>query len=235
MCFAALGAAEVLSVDPRPRRRPEPCCAMPRAFVEHHATRTGRGPGRSRACATPTRSSRRCSSRPARCSTSRVGPSRAATSSAGSWTPRPRGGASLRVPVGGWAPGEARPGFDQQPIEVAALADACARACDVTGDRAGATRCVRCAAWFDGDNDALTPMRTRRPAEGSTGWSRSGATRTRARSPHWRCCRRDSSPRSASSPLDEAHRRNSSGMRRSSCDPTPAGSSPSPSCPGRRE
>ena len=32
------------------------------------------------------------------------------------------------VPVGGWAPGEPRPGFDQQPIEVAALADACARA-----------------------------------------------------------------------------------------------------------
>ena len=31
--------------------------------------------------------------------------------------------------------GEARPGFDQQPIEVAALADACARAFRLTGDR----------------------------------------------------------------------------------------------------
>jgi len=62
------------------------------------------------------------------------------------------------VPVGGWAPGEARPGFDQQPIEVAALADACARACDVTGDRVWSDAVVRCAAWFDGENDAQTPM-----------------------------------------------------------------------------
>ena len=38
------------------------------------------------------------------------------------------------VPVGGWGPGEPRPAFDQQPIEVAALADACARAAAVTGD-----------------------------------------------------------------------------------------------------
>ena len=32
------------------------------------------------------------------------------------------------TPVGGAGPGDARPAFDQQPIEVAALADACARA-----------------------------------------------------------------------------------------------------------
>ena len=34
------------------------------------------------------------------------------------------------TPVGGWAPGDRRPGFDQQPIEAAAMADACARAFD---------------------------------------------------------------------------------------------------------
>jgi hypothetical protein len=38
------------------------------------------------------------------------------------------------VPTGGWGLGEARPAFDQQPIEVAALADACMRAATVTGD-----------------------------------------------------------------------------------------------------
>lgn len=38
------------------------------------------------------------------------------------------------VPVGGWALGEDRPAFNQHPIEVAALADACARAAEVTGD-----------------------------------------------------------------------------------------------------
>jgi hypothetical protein len=38
------------------------------------------------------------------------------------------------VPTVGWTLGEARPAFDQQPIEVAALADACMRAAAVTGD-----------------------------------------------------------------------------------------------------
>jgi hypothetical protein len=62
------------------------------------------------------------------------------------------------VPAGGWAPGEPRPGFDQQPIEVAALCDACARAHAVTGDRLWSDAVIRCAAWFDGDNDAQTPL-----------------------------------------------------------------------------
>src|SRR4051794_2025085 len=35
------------------------------------------------------------------------------------------------TPAGGSGPGDDRPGFDQQPIEVAALADACARAAGV--------------------------------------------------------------------------------------------------------
>src|SRR5205085_1113214 len=38
------------------------------------------------------------------------------------------------TPAGGWAPGEARPGFDQQPIEAATIADACARAFSITQD-----------------------------------------------------------------------------------------------------
>jgi hypothetical protein len=62
------------------------------------------------------------------------------------------------VPAGGWAPGQARPGFDQQPIEVAALCDASARAYAVTGDRIWSDAVVHCGAWFDGDNDAQIPL-----------------------------------------------------------------------------
>ncbi len=62
------------------------------------------------------------------------------------------------TPVGGWALGEPRPGFDQQPIEVAALADACARAYDITGDRRWLDGVRRCSGWFLGDNDAQVAL-----------------------------------------------------------------------------
>jgi hypothetical protein len=44
--------------------------------------------------------------------------------------------------------------FDQQPIEVAALADACATALHVTGDHRWADAVHLCADWFLGVNDA---------------------------------------------------------------------------------
>jgi glycosyltransferase involved in cell wall biosynthesis len=62
------------------------------------------------------------------------------------------------APVGGWAPGEPRPGFDQQPIEAAAMANACARAFEVTGDPRWATWGIRAAEWFLGANDAGIPL-----------------------------------------------------------------------------
>jgi hypothetical protein len=62
------------------------------------------------------------------------------------------------VPAGGWGPGEPRPGFDQQPIEVAALADACARAAAVTGDTGWLSGVGLSVAWFLGDNDAKVAM-----------------------------------------------------------------------------
>jgi hypothetical protein len=55
--------------------------------------------------------------------------------------------------VGGWGPGDTRPAFDQQPIEVAALADACHRAYQVTGDDRWAIGLRRAVGWFMGDND----------------------------------------------------------------------------------
>lgn len=62
------------------------------------------------------------------------------------------------VPAGGRGPGEAGPGFDQQPIEVAALADACARAHRVAGRQRWADGSALAAAWFLGRNDSGTPM-----------------------------------------------------------------------------
>jgi hypothetical protein len=58
------------------------------------------------------------------------------------------------TPVGGRGAEDARPGFDQQPIEVAALADACARAAVVDAGAIWPDAVRSAAAWFMGDNDA---------------------------------------------------------------------------------
>ena len=57
------------------------------------------------------------------------------------------------TPVAGWTSGEPRPGFDQQPIEVATLADACARAYAVTGADRWRDGLQLCVSWFLGAND----------------------------------------------------------------------------------
>ena len=57
------------------------------------------------------------------------------------------------TPVGGAGPGDTAGRFDQQPIEVAALADACHRAHVVTGDSAWQHGVDLAIAWFAGDND----------------------------------------------------------------------------------
>jgi hypothetical protein len=62
------------------------------------------------------------------------------------------------LPVKGWQRGSPRLRHDQQPIEVAAIADAAATAGRVTGD-ARWTAVVRQAIdWFLGDNDIGVPM-----------------------------------------------------------------------------
>lgn len=57
------------------------------------------------------------------------------------------------VPHGGWALGDDRPRFDQQPVEAAAMVDACYRAWTVTGDPAWSSRAIHAAQWFVGRND----------------------------------------------------------------------------------
>jgi hypothetical protein len=69
------------------------------------------------------------------------------------------------VPVGGRRRGEpAAVGFDQQPIEIAAIAEACSTAYAETGDERWNAVILRCVAWFLGDNDSEQPMRD--PATG---------------------------------------------------------------------
>ncbi|MEV4285611.1 glycosyltransferase [Nonomuraea bangladeshensis] len=62
------------------------------------------------------------------------------------------------VPATGWRQDTPRDRYDQQPIEVAALADACATAAHVTGDDAWQERVRQSVAWFQGANDAGVPM-----------------------------------------------------------------------------
>lgn len=63
------------------------------------------------------------------------------------------------TPVGGSGPRDSvAPRFDQQPIEVAALADACARAYAVTGEPRWADAVHLAARWFLGHNDTGVPL-----------------------------------------------------------------------------
>jgi hypothetical protein len=58
------------------------------------------------------------------------------------------------TPVGGRGPQDSRPAFDQQPIEVATLADACARAAAADPRALWPDGIRSCAAWFQGANDS---------------------------------------------------------------------------------
>jgi integrase len=81
------------------------------------------------------------------------------------------------VPAGGWGRGEGRPAFDQYPIEVAALADACARAAAVTGDSTWLTGVEMSVTWLLGDNDARIPMLDERTGGCSDALSRTSRSR----------------------------------------------------------
>jgi hypothetical protein len=65
---------------------------------------------------------------------------------------RPVGSESL-----GKAPGDILP-FDQQPLEAAAVVDACAAAFEASSDRAWIAEARRALAWYTGDNDLGTPL-----------------------------------------------------------------------------
>jgi hypothetical protein len=62
------------------------------------------------------------------------------------------------TPAAGSGPGEVGPAFDQQPIELSTMADACARALSVDDSPKWLEGIRMAAAWFDGDNDAKVMM-----------------------------------------------------------------------------
>jgi hypothetical protein len=69
-----------------------------------------------------------------------------------------RGGHLSVTPVGGRGRHDPSPGYDQQPIEVAAIADACATAYRITRDPRWLVGVGLAWRWFLGDNDAAVPM-----------------------------------------------------------------------------
>ncbi len=62
------------------------------------------------------------------------------------------------TPVGGSGSHDVGPRFDQQPIEVATIADACARAATLDDSAAWLNGIRMADAWFDGDNDVKVVM-----------------------------------------------------------------------------
>jgi hypothetical protein len=156
MAFAALGAAEVLQMDPRHRRA--------RAMLADAVTSIGSLP----------------SAGEWRWPEPRLAYANAAVAEAliaagdllGNVEAAERGltmlgwlleretvdGHLSPTPAGGAGPDDRSPAFDQQPIEVAALADACVRAASVTGDAAWLCGLDLAVAWFDGVNDVGAMM-----------------------------------------------------------------------------
>ncbi len=78
------------------------------------------------------------------------------------------------TPVGGRGPGESGPSFDQQPIEVAALADACASAWRLTGDQRWREGMEMAVGWFEGANDIGVPMYDKGTGGGYDGLTQNG-------------------------------------------------------------
>jgi hypothetical protein len=68
------------------------------------------------------------------------------------------GGHLSPTPAGGRGPDDLRPAFDQQPIEVSTLADACTRAAAIDTGSIWPDGVRAAAAWFMGGNDALQLM-----------------------------------------------------------------------------
>lgn len=78
------------------------------------------------------------------------------------------------TPVRGRGPGERSPLFDQQPLGATAMADACLRAWEVTGDNRWLTLATDAVAWFVGLNDARIPVYDSHTGAGHDGLTSSG-------------------------------------------------------------
>ena len=78
------------------------------------------------------------------------------------------------TPSGGRGPHEAGPAFDQQPLEVSAIADACARAWEFSGNPRWLIEVERAWEWFLGSNDLGVQMFDSETGGGYDGLTPSG-------------------------------------------------------------
>lgn len=78
------------------------------------------------------------------------------------------------TPVGGRTSSGVDTNFDQQPIEVAALVDACSTAYQVTHDTQWLTYIARGARWFAGSNDSRIAMHDPMTGAGFDGLTKDG-------------------------------------------------------------
>jgi len=156
MAFAALGAAELLSVEPDHRAA--------RALLTDYADTVAKPNGDA---AWPWPESRLTYANAA------IPEAMIATGVAlDDWTLRQQGLDLLGwlveyetaedhlspTPVAGRGPDDVRPAFDQQPIEVSTLADACARAAAIDPASIWPDAVRAAASWFMGANDAQQVM-----------------------------------------------------------------------------
>jgi hypothetical protein len=81
------------------------------------------------------------------------------------------------TPAGGAGPTDGNTRFDQQPIEVAAMADACARAASVDGAQRWPDGVRSAVGWFMGDNDCGVVMWDETTHGGFDGLEVGGANR----------------------------------------------------------
>lgn len=124
-----------------------------------------------------------------------------------------RGGHFSFTPAGGWAPGGPRPAFDQQPIEAAAMSDACERAWGITGEGHWKESVLGCGEWLMGANDSgvqLYEPNTGATADGLMSGganANNGAESTIAGLAVLQACRRMAMNASARRPREEAQLR----------------------------
>ena len=81
--------------------------------------------------------------------------------------------------VEGRGPSQRAAQFDQQPIEIAAIADACARAFDITGDGCWRDAVSLAWAWFAADNDSSVAMVDNATGAGFDGLTATGRNQNR--------------------------------------------------------
>jgi hypothetical protein len=175
MAFAALGAAEIISVEPEHRAA--------RALLTDYADKVAKPNGDA---AWPWPESRLTYA-------NAVIPEAmiAAGVALDDWTLRQQGLDLLGwlveyetaedhlspTPVAGRGPDDVRPAFDQQPIEVSTLADACARAAAIDPASIWPDGVRAAASWFMGDNDAQQVMWDPRTGGGFDGLLADGVNR----------------------------------------------------------